>query len=257
MNPFRSFLIAVLALLLAATTLPATDTFRVAAYNVENYLLQPTESRPGKSPEARAKVRETILAMRPDVLALEEIGDTNALAELRGSLKAGGLDLPYWELVNGGDTNIHVAVLSRFPFTARRPHENDSFLLDGRRFWTSRGFAELDVQVSPAFSFTLFAAHLKSRRTATEADEADLRFEEARLLRQHIDDRLAADPGVPLIVLGDFNATYNSRPIKELVSRGKRGLIDLRPAERNGDDQPNPENPRYAPRAITWTHYYG
>jgi endonuclease/exonuclease/phosphatase family metal-dependent hydrolase len=257
MNPFRGLLLAAFGLALTAATLPAADTVRVAAYNVENYLLQPTDTRPGKSPEARAKVRETIRAMHPDVLALEEIGSTNALLELRDSLKADGLDLPYWECVNGYDTNIHVAVLSRFPFTARRPHEDDTFLLDGRRFQTSRGFAELDVQVTPSFTFTLLAAHLKSRRTAVEADESDLRLQEARCLRQHIDARFAADPDAPLVVLGDFNDTCNSRPVKELIGRGKYRLVDLRPAEHNGDDQPNPENPRFSPRTITWTHYYG
>ena len=32
--------------------------------------------------------------------------------------------------------------------------------------------------------------------------------------------------------------------------------MDTRPAERNGDNLPNP-NPRYLPRTITWTHFYG
>jgi chemotaxis response regulator CheB len=50
---------------------------------------QPTESRHFvKSAEARAKIRESIKAMNPDVIALEEMGTTNALLELRGSLKA-------------------------------------------------------------------------------------------------------------------------------------------------------------------------
>src|SRR5262249_34543217 len=103
------------------------DTFRVATYNVENYLDHPTDSRPHpKSADAKAKVRESILALKPDVIALQEIGSVSALLELRDSLKREGLDLPYWELVNGFDTNIHVAVLSKFPFAARRPHTNDT-----------------------------------------------------------------------------------------------------------------------------------
>jgi len=42
-----------------------------------------------------------------------------------------------------------------------------------------------------------------------------------------------------------------------VIGRGKTALVDIRPAERNGDNQPNPANPRYSPRNITWTHYYG
>ena len=155
------------------------------------------------------------------------------------------------------DTNIHVAVLSKFPFTARRPQTNDNFLLSGRRFRVSRGFAEVDIKVNPNYSFTLITAHLKSRRPVPEADEAELRLEEAKLLREKIDARLAANPNVNLIVLGDFNDNYGSQVIKTVVGRGKNALVDTRPAERNGDNQPNPTNPRCSPRNITWTHYYG
>ena len=233
------------------------ETFRVATYNVENYLDQPTESRRyPKSAEARAKIREGIRALKPDVLALEEMGTTNALLELRDSLKAEGLDFPFWEHVSGHDTNIHVAVLSKFPFTARRPHTNDQFLLSGRRFHVSRGFAEVDIKVNPNYSFTLIAAHLKSRRPVAVADEAELRLEEAKVLREIIDADLAANPNANLVVLGDFNDTYNTASTKAVIGRGKTKLIDTRPAERNGDNAPNPI-PRFEPRNITWTHYYG
>jgi endonuclease/exonuclease/phosphatase family metal-dependent hydrolase len=158
--------------------------------------------------------------------------------------------------VSGFDTNIHVAVLSRFPITARRPHTNDSFLLFGRRFRVSRGFSEVEIQVNPRYTFTLIAAHLKSRRPVPEADEAELREQEAIRLREWIDARLTADPNANLIVLGDLNDVKDAKSTRVVIGRGKRGLIDTRPAERNGDDQPNP-NPRYDPRNITWTHYYG
>src|SRR5690606_18345093 len=103
------------------------------------------------------------------------MGSTNALLELRVALKADGIDFPHWEHITGFDTNIHVAILSRFPFVARRPHTNEGFLLSGRRFRVSRGFAEVEIQVNPAYSFTLITAHLKSRRPVPEADEAELR----------------------------------------------------------------------------------
>ena len=169
-------------------TTAAAETFRVATYNVENYLDQPTESRPHvKSVGARNQVRASIRALNPDVLALEEMGGTNALLEVRASLKADGLDYPYWEHVQGWDTNIHVAILSKLPIAARHPHTNESFLLDGRRFSISRGFAEINLRVATNFNFTLIAAHLKSRRVVPDADEAQLRLEEAKVLRGIVD----------------------------------------------------------------------
>ena len=154
--------------------------------------------------------------------------------ELRSSLKAEGLDFPYWELVSGEDTNIHVAVLSKLPIVARRPHTNETFLLDGRRFHVSRGFAEVDIRAAPDFTFTLIAAHLKSRRPVPEADEAEQRLQEAKILRGIVDKDFAANPNAKLIVLGDFNDVKDSDSTKEIIGRGRFKLIDTRPAERNG-----------------------
>jgi endonuclease/exonuclease/phosphatase family metal-dependent hydrolase len=248
---------ALILLPLFADSVPArAETFRVATYNVENYLDEATQSRFAKSADAKAKVRESILALKPDVLALEEMGTTNALLELRDALKAAGLDLPYWEHVTGAETNIHVALLSKFPFAARRSHTNDNFLLNGRRFRVSRGFGEVDVQVNSSYTLTVLVAHLKSKRAVAEADEKDLRFEEAKLLREKVDARLAANPNANLVVLGDFNDGKDSPSTKVVIGRGKQKLVDTRPAERNGDNVPS-SNPAWEPRNVTWTHYYG
>jgi endonuclease/exonuclease/phosphatase family metal-dependent hydrolase len=250
------FLAAVLPAWLLTGLVPA-GTFRVATYNLENYLDQPTESRHyAKSAEARAKIRESIRALNPDVLALEEIGTTNALLELRASLQAEGQNFPFWEHVQSFDTNIHVAVLSKLPIVARRPHTNALFLLDGRRFQVKRGFAELDLQAATNFTFTLIAAHLKSQLTTPEADEAEERLGEAKVLRGILDARFANEPDAKLIVLGDFNDTKDAASTKEVIGRGKFKLTDTRPAERNGDHAPGPP-PYFEPRDVTWTYFYG
>jgi endonuclease/exonuclease/phosphatase family metal-dependent hydrolase len=189
------------------------------------------------------------------VLALEEIGSLNAFGELRESLKAEGMDYPHWEYVQAADTNIHVVVLSKFPITARRSHTNESFLLFGKRFQVSRGFSEVDIQVNPNYSFTLLGVHLKSKLAVAEGDQADIREQEAMLLHDKIKAILASRPAANLVVLGDFNDTKDSKPMRVLLGRQKNGLTDTRPAERNGDDQPN-SNPRYAPPRVTWTYYY-
>jgi len=235
----------------------AAGTFRVATYNVENYLDQPTESRPHvKSAEAKAKIRESIESIKPDVLALEEMGRTNALLELRASLKADGLDYPFWEHVSGADTNIHVAVLSRLPIVARRPHTNDLFLLDGRKFQVERGFAEVDIQAATNFTFTLIAGHLKSKLATPNADEAEERLGEAKVLRGIMDERFSANPNAKIIVLGDFNDVKDSDAMKAIIGRGKFKLTDTRPAERNGDNAPG-QPPYFEPRSVAWTYFFG
>ena len=246
------------ALVLGIFTTANAETFRIAAYNVENYLDKPTETRKNtKSESAKAKVRETILAMKPDVIALEEMGELSALLELRDSLKRAGLDLPHYEHITGYDTNIHVAVLSKFPIVARRPRTNENFLLNGRRFQVGRGFTDVDIKVNDQYQFTLIGAHLKSRRPVAQADESDLRLEEAKMLRAIVDKHLAEKPDANLVVLGDLNDTYNTKPVKAVIGIGKTKLTDTRPAEQNGDNLPHPTHPNYSPRNEAWTHYYG
>src|SRR5207247_95774 len=108
----RALALAGLAIALARTAL-AADYLRIATYNIENYLDAPAGTRTAKSAEAKAKVRECVRALQAAVVALQEVGGSNSLAELRASLKAEGLDYPYWEMITGHDTNIHVAVLSQ------------------------------------------------------------------------------------------------------------------------------------------------
>jgi endonuclease/exonuclease/phosphatase family metal-dependent hydrolase len=241
--------------LIAWTYLADAETFRVAAYNLDNYLDAPAGTRHAKSEESKAKIRESILAIKPDVLAVEEMGTLSALQELRGSLKAEGLDFPNWEYVCGFDTNIHVAILSKFPFTSVRRQTNDYFLLNGKRFRVSRGFAVVDVQVNTKYSFTLIAAHLKSKRPIPAADESELRVEEAKVLREKIEEAFVANPNVNLVVLGDLNDYKDSTSIKEVIGKGKHKLLDTRPAERNGDNPASAPHILDAP-TVTWTHYF-
>ncbi len=228
----------------------APQLLRVATFNVENYLDFASSTRRPKSPASQAKVRENILALHPDVITLQEIGSSNALLELEAGLKAGGLDLPFWEQVAAYDTNIHLSVLSRFPIVSRRDHTNESFLLDGRRLEVKRGFADLQIQVNPRFRLTLIAAHLKSRLPSPAGDEEEWRYQESLALRRAIDTRLAEDPDANLIVLGDFNDLQDSKPLRTILGRGPTRLFDTRPAERNGAANSGT-------RQITWTHYYG
>lgn len=235
--------------------LQAGQTFTVATYNLENYVNSGGGSRPAKSEASKASIREILRTLAADVLALQEIGGTNALTELRASLKTSGLEYPYWEHVNGWDTNIQVAVLSRFPIVARRSHTQDNFLLNGRRFRLTRGIGEVEIQVSNQYSFTLFVAHFKSRRAAAEADEADIREQEALVLREKIDARLRAAPDANIVVVGDLNDVKDSRSTRAVIGKGRWALVDTRPAEKTGDP-PSRTATRMTARTITWTHYY-
>lgn len=238
--------------LLTALAAPA-ERLRLATYNVENYRLDPSQSRPVKSLAGRAAVASSILAIHPDILALEELGGPKDLEDLAQRLAQGGWPMTYHQTVPGWDTNIVMGVLARFPATAAVAHTNEQFLLDGRRFHTARGFGEFHFEPRHGYRLEVWVAHLKSRRQTGEIDEAGLREHEARLLRSLIDARLASDPDLNLALCGDLNDTSDSRPIRLLTGRGARALVDTRPAESADGRAPAPADQG---RRITWTHYY-
>lgn len=240
---------------LLALQVTCAGTVRIATYNLEGYLDKPIGSRAAKSSESKRRIAQIIREVRPDVLALQEVGGHSAMQSLRDSLKAEGLQLPHSELVAGFDTNIFVAVLSRYPIVKSRPHTNQTFLLSGRRFRTQRGIAEVQIQPAPSYRFTMFVAHLKSRRPSPVADEEELRLHEARVLRGLVDRALSADPHANVVLAGDLNDVRNSRSVRELIGRGAARLIDCRPPEgrlaASGDVTVYDEV-----RPINWTHYF-
>ncbi len=247
----------VLAGWLAVAAAAGAQVFRVATFNVENYVEEAGSGRPLKPEAARAKVCASIVALKPDVIALEEMGSTNALMELQGALKKSGLDLPFWDHLTGHDPNAHLALLSRYAIVARHPHTNETYLLGARRFYVSRGFMEVEIGVNANYKFTLIAGHLKSKLPSEIADEQAWREEEAAVLRRIVDARLAAQPEERLVVLGDFNDTQDSRAIKSILGRGRTGLFDTRPAERHGPGNgPQATGAPGQARRTTWTDFY-
>ena len=69
-------------------TFTRAETFRVVTYNLENYLNDTASRCCVKSAASKAKMRECIRALHPDVIALQEMGSVAALLELRAALKA-------------------------------------------------------------------------------------------------------------------------------------------------------------------------
>ena len=234
----RSLLTLAFAVYISASTFAAapTNTFVVASYNVENWLLMTRSGKPNlpKPAEEKAAVFDVLASIRPDVLGVVELGQREQLAELVEGLRQRGLDYPYTEWVQSVDTNRHVTLLSRFPIVEKFSRTDYNYDLAGKPERISRGILDVLVKVNDTYSFRALVVHLKSKVQSDRGDQAQMRLAEAQLLRKHIDGVLAANPDVNLVVMGDYNDTPDSEPMALIFGKGPAKLFDPLPTDSKG-----------------------
>jgi endonuclease/exonuclease/phosphatase family metal-dependent hydrolase len=211
-----------------------------AGYNLENYFqaadFPDGREKVSKSPEAIEAEIKIIQEINPDILGVSEMGPPNEFADFQARLKAAGLEYAATEYVAGPDPERHVALLSRFPIVAHQSLPEVPYALEGREEQVERGFLDVTIAVNGT-NIRFIGVHLKSKLKDTPLDDAEIRRNETHLLRQHIDQVLAATPDIPLVVYGDFNDTKDSPPMKEIIgTRGSGGpLRDLFLKDSAGD----------------------
>jgi endonuclease/exonuclease/phosphatase family metal-dependent hydrolase len=230
--------IALTAIRVARADDPSEIVF--AGYNLEDYFQASDfpggREKVSKSPEAIAAEIHVIQDIHPDILGVCEMGPPAEFTSFQAELKNAGFDFPYTEYVQGPDPERHVALLSRFPIVSHQSVQDVPYELDGREEKVSRGFLDVTIAVGGT-QLRFIGVHLKSKLKDTSEDEAELRRNEAHLLRQHIDTVLAADPATKLVVYGDFNDTKGQPCIKEILGpRNSPGALrDLWLRDTDGD----------------------
>lgn len=242
-----AFFVSVFSLLPAEEEpTPVTLVF----YNLKNYLAMERridgeirENAPKPEPEIRALV-EGIVAMRPDILGVCEIGDESYLRDLQERLRKAGIDLPHTELVTAASGfNRNLALLSRFPLVDTQSRDDYTYSIGETRLPFQRGVLDATIAIHPRYHLRYIGLHLKSKREVPEADQALMRLNEARLAREHIDRIFEQEPGTNLIVTGDFNDLRIEPPVKTLQGRfGTPGYL----ASLTLDDQ----------FGFRWTHHW-
>ncbi|WP_309399076.1 endonuclease/exonuclease/phosphatase family protein [Cerasicoccus maritimus] len=238
---------ALFVVLFFASSLSA-ETIRVASYNLYNYLdanrwVEGHYRMAYPKPEAeKAAARKVIAAVHPDILTLQEIGGPLHLQELQTDLKKAGVDYPYAECLIGPDEDRRIAVLSKIPFEAVGHTELDFKYFDGREL-IKRGLLELRFGKGDT-AWTLFVVHLKSRWTTRDDDpeSGKRRTGEAHAARNFIREQYPPETNPRYLVVGDFNDTKRSAPIRRFLEVGDTQLTQLLPA---GDS-----------RGEAWTFHY-
>jgi endonuclease/exonuclease/phosphatase family metal-dependent hydrolase len=207
-----------------AVSAPGTspEGLRFIAYNVENWLTMDryVDDKPLKDspkPESEKKAVIEILAKnQPDVVGVCEIGSAADFAEIQESLKAAGVDLPHSHYSGGSDSVRHLGFLSRFPITATAKPAEMEYQLKGQTFGFNRGVLDATIQARGK-TYRFLGVHLKSKRDVEEGDQEEMRINEARLLRRHLDTILQADANARVVVYGDFNDTRPTKAFKTVT----------------------------------------
>ena len=239
------------ALFLAAPTgLFAADPppVRVLQFNVENYLKMDRRVK-GEQMEDAPKPKEEIDAVvdiitkaKPDIVGIAEIG-ISEVKDLQRRLKKKGLKLEHSTVAEGYDTARHVALLSRYPIVATNHQLVSQYFIDQEQFKFKRGILDVTVEPSPGYKLQILGTHLKSKRESKLADQAEMRLEEAKIVRSHVDEILKLAPDANLLIFGDFNDYRPEPPVK--MVQGSFGtdlyLRDLQLADSDG---------------YRWTHYW-
>ncbi|MFW5874383.1 MAG: endonuclease/exonuclease/phosphatase family protein, partial [Verrucomicrobiota bacterium] len=122
------------------------------------------------------------------------------------------------------DVVAHVnALFSRFPIeqVEFHPIEQARDILEAR----------LDVDDEPLW---IYGNHWKSG--ASNPDRERIRLENARVLREELDARLAADPSADVVVAGDLNSHYNHDLLFPEIETGINDVLGAQGDETFGDD---------------------
>ncbi len=137
-----------------------------------------------------------VAAVKPDLLAIEEVENRRVVADLAQRLREGyNLDYPYLIHRDSPDKRgIDNALLSRYPPAATNWLAAES---EQREPIVAR------FEIGGA-ALTLIVNHWKSNYGA-KAMTLGIRTREARTLRAAVDARLQADPAARLLIMGDFN----------------------------------------------------
>lgn len=235
---FSTSLLRVFATLLGTFGVDTTvHALTIATYNVENYLVTDRmvdgiyhQAYP--KPEAeKAALRQVIVRMSPDILAVEEMGTQPFLDEFQHDLKQSGQDFPFTALLEGSDPDRHVAVLSKVPFKEVRRHTKLPVSYFGHVQTVKRGALEV-IFATETGDFSIFVVHLKSRHTerGDDPESALQRAAEAEAVRDLVLSRYPDPAKSRFIICGDWNDTRGTRPVRALQKRGERVIGEILPA---------------------------
>ncbi|MEM9227651.1 MAG: endonuclease/exonuclease/phosphatase family protein, partial [Verrucomicrobiota bacterium] len=163
-----------------------------------------------------------------DILCVQEIGGPEFIEQLQADLKREGLDYPHTAVLMGPDEVRRVGVLSRLAFQQTFSHDKIAYKYDGIEEQVRRGTLELVFETS-GVRWSLFNLHLKSRWQVRDDDPlaAKQRAGEAQAIRDLIRTKYTNPQREFYMIVGDFNDTKESAPLRRFLKVSDRQLTSM------------------------------
>lgn len=202
----------------------------VATYNTLNMFDDeddPYHADEGTGVKPREQLQhlaESIAKLNADVIAFQEVENRFYLERFVNVFLP---ELGYDNVVlfEGNDTRgIDVCLISRVPIGPVRSYRHLTFPgPDGTVRKFNRDLLAVTVEPPGAEPLEVWVVHLKSNSGGREFAEP-VRLAEASKLRELLDEQLGRDPEARILVMGDFNDTWDSETLKTIVGEGSTAL---------------------------------
>jgi endonuclease/exonuclease/phosphatase family metal-dependent hydrolase len=204
-----------------------------------------------------ANTAKVILANKPQIMVLQEVEDMDALRAFNSDPQYLDRVYKHCVLIDGNDSrNIDVAVLSKLPITYLKTNIDVKDPVSRRELF-SRDCLEVGIGLEEGGNtvLTLFVNHFKSQfaKSAKEEQSAkEKRGRQAEWVANTLKQRYGSDLfGGDFVVIGDFNANYDSTELQPLLNLpGTENIVQSKPLAKlkiPGQDQVSD--------ADRWTHY--
>ena len=210
----------------------SSASLRFVCYNLRNYLTMRRGSEEKFKPENEVSaIISNIVRANPDILGICEIGTQKDLNHLQTRLKEAGCELPYTYLSLGSDPYRRQALLSRYPISSHKVPKY-TYRMRGETHVVRRGILDATV-TTPKGDIRLLGAHLKSKRPMATYDQAEVRKEEAMILRKHA-STILSESTHKLLVFGDMNDTKGSHTIRLMRGSKDQKLTSIELFDKHG-----------------------
>ena len=170
------------------------------------------------SDTTRLNTAKVIKALKADVQCFVEVENRDTISSFNGDM-LGTQKFPYNILIDGNDPRgIDVGVLSRFPIKNLRTHIFDKEKPTSRSFIFSRDCLEVELEIAAGKSLFILCNHFKSKGYSASQADADKR---RKIQANRVKDILKSNYDLKtdmVVVLGDFNDTPDSNPLKDLLA---------------------------------------